>query len=710
MNLFAIAGLSCGISCTILALIALIFGNAKIHRILALFNTSVAIWGYGCFIVGIVTTEPMALLGWRFGQAGGIFIATFFYHMVCMFCGLQRKRTLIIVYLWSLFFLYFCFFTNWLFAKTRFIYSVYYNDATWLYALLVFSWLFFVCLSFFELLRFLPKTRGLKRTQTIYIIFGFLTGFVGGASTLIPMFRVDFSPFGNFTIPIYCLIATYAILRYRLLDIKIAGARLGIFGIVYLVLLGVPFWIGYKFGQWQYATWVMLFSATLGPFLYNYLRRQAEERLLKEERKISNSLIQASSGMTTIRDLRKLLGLIAHIVSRAIKAQNTKIYLLEPDSNQYILKVARFKHKNPLSINIDDPLIEYLRKNKSPLVCEEVKNQADTENNDDLKRIASRMKDLSASLIIPMTVQESLLGFLILGERKSSGMYTPDLINSLAVLSNQAALAIENARFYENEKKNQALLYQSATLAQMGTLADSMGHQIKNHIQKMMSLAGAEAGMLEEFLQQGLSYERAIELLKTHLASFKRIEEQGKVGGELIASISKFSKLPREDFKDLSVAEIFKTANDILQFKIKFDRVDYVVDIPDNLPLIYAHPILSEAFLNLLDNAYDAVIEREERLNEPGYRGKIIFQARHSNSEHIEIKICDNGIGIDKNILQHLFLPFYTTKATANKGTGLGLYVIKGIVDNHKGRLDVESERLKGTTFIITLAIKQASR
>jgi hypothetical protein len=171
MNLFAIAGLSCGISCTILALIALIFGKAKIQRILALFNISVAIWGYGCFVVGIADTELKSLFWWRFGQTGGIFIAVFFYHMICIFCNLPRRIPLIITYIWGSFFLFFCFFTNLLFAKTRFIYGTYYNSATPLYASLVFSWVFVVCLSFLELVRFLPKTRGIKRIQTLYIIF-----------------------------------------------------------------------------------------------------------------------------------------------------------------------------------------------------------------------------------------------------------------------------------------------------------------------------------------------------------------------------------------------------------------------------------------------------------------------------------------------------------------------------------------------------------
>ena len=437
-----------------------------------------------------------------------------------------------------------------------------------------------------------------------------------------------------------------------------------------------------------------------------YLSRKAEARILREDKKIQQFLMRVSSGMTTIRDLKRLLGLIIHLVTKALKARNAAIYLFDAESNQYILKAGRFKLVNVSSLSNDDSLIKHLKENKSPLVYEEIKVDADKEDNEIVKDTVARMKELSACIILPTVVQDNLLGFLILGERDSSHMYTPDLINALSVLSNQAALAIENARFYENEKKNQALLFQSATLADLGVMADSMGHQIKNHLQKMIGLAGVEKGILEEYLQHDIPPDKTKELLNRYIESFTWIEEQGKVGKGVIESISRYSRLPKEAFKETTITDLLDAANDILKFKIKFDHFDYVVDIPDDLPGIYAHPILSEAFINLIDNAYDAIKEREERLNEPDYRGKIMFQARHSNSEHIEIRVSDNGIGIKKQDIPHLFVPFYTTKATANKGTGLGLFVLNKMIDNHKGKITVESEHLKGTSFIIVLPIR----
>ena len=204
--MFLAAGLLLGITCFLLALTLFMKGKTKLHRIWMLFNLSVSIWGFGCFIVAQASSELIALYSWRFAHVGGLFISVFFYHMICNFCGLKRRRSIIASYIIGLFFLWFDVITEQFINKTRFVFDLYYNDATWLYSLAVGLWVSLVIWSYIELLRFYPKAKGIKRIQTLYMILGFLIGFLGGASNFLPMFRVDIYPFGNFTIPIYCLI------------------------------------------------------------------------------------------------------------------------------------------------------------------------------------------------------------------------------------------------------------------------------------------------------------------------------------------------------------------------------------------------------------------------------------------------------------------------------------------------------------------------
>ena len=116
-------------------------------------------------------------------------------------------------------------------------------------------------------------------------------------------------------------------------------------------------------------------------------------------------------------------------------------------------------------------------------------------------------------------------------------------------------------------------------------------------------------------------------------------------------------------------------------------------------------PQLQEVFFNLVDNAYDAIMQRKTELKEPGYQGKLHISARKTDSS-IEISVLDNGAGVKDEDENKLFTPFFTTKTSTKKGTGLGLYVIQKIIEeNHKGKVSISSEYMTGTLVTILLPI-----
>jgi signal transduction histidine kinase len=241
MNLFALSGLFTTVFCLILAVIALIYGKTTLHRLLMLFNIVVGIWGFGIFLVGRATTASIALSAWKFASVGGIFIPIFFYHMVCVFAELQRRKVIIFAYLQGFVFLCLISFTDLVINRTRIIFdSIYYNDATLIFHSYILVWLALTCLSFYELFRYLKKAEGEKRKQSKYLFFGFLVGFMGGTSTLLPIFGIDLYPLGNLTIPIYCLIITSAILRYKFMDIKVDISQFSITAMLFPLVLGIP--------------------------------------------------------------------------------------------------------------------------------------------------------------------------------------------------------------------------------------------------------------------------------------------------------------------------------------------------------------------------------------------------------------------------------------------------------------------------------------
>ena len=144
----------------------------------------------------------------------------------------------------------------------------------------------------------------------------------------------------------------------------------------------------------------------------------------------------------------------------------------------------------------------------------------------------------------------------------------------------------------------------------------------------------------------------------------------------------------------------------MVQYKVKLSEFDIVKEYPADVPRINANLVqMQEVCFNLIDNAYDAMMERKNTFQEPGYRGRISFSAQRKDGI-LQITIQDNGIGVKKEDMKKIFTPFFTTKASSRKGTGLGLYVIRSIiVENHKGKISFASEYKVGTRFIIELPI-----
>jgi len=176
-------------------------------------------------------------------------------------------------------------------------------------------------------------------------------------------------------------------------------------------------------------------------------------------------------------------------------------------------------------------------------------------------------------------------------------------------------------------------------------------------------------------------------------------------GGEVVKGILKYTRKGDEGFEAMDLNKIIDNTLEMVQFKVKLSEIDIARDF-NTLPKIKGNMAqLEEVFFNFIDNAYDAIVERRTLLKEEGYRGKITISAQ-SKDDKVEIIVEDNGMGIKDDSHQKLFTPFFTTKTSARRGTGLGLYVIRRIItDTHKGKINFESAWKVGTRFIIELPI-----
>ena len=138
----------------------------------------------------------------------------------------------------------------------------------------------------------------------------------------------------------------------------------------------------------------------------------------------------------------------------------------------------------------------------------------------------------------------------------------------------------------------------------------------------------------------------------------------------------------------------FKKMLELLEYKITKRNIKIILSLKDSLMPVSGDPhLIEQVFLNLMINAYDAIIDG----------GKITITTTNKTlkgQKGISCSITDTGMGIPESELNKIFDPFYTTK-DVGEGTGLGLFVCLGIIETHRGEIQVFSEEGKGTTFSV---------
>lgn len=577
-----------------------------------------------------------------------------------------------------------------------------------------------ICLyCFYKLLFVLKNSKGFRRNQLKYVFIGFSLAFISGLLHFSVSFNIpEFFPH-DFLVIGCMAILIYAIIRYRLMDIKMALTRTGIFIAVYTLVLGIPFAVALKYKLGLYAAigdnwWIAPFSlmallATTGPFIYIYLNRKAEEKLLKEQKSYQSILRHASLEMTRFKDLRVLLEFIVHITTGAVRMHYAAIYLLDRDNSYYKLESMRAREGRAElfpRIEIGSSLVKWLSDKKEPLVAGEIKRRLQDYPQNDLEALKNQMELMSTALIVPSFVENKLLAFMALGDKSSGEIYTPDDLHVLAVLAAQAALAIENARFLEDAREMQEQISQAEKMATIGTMADGLSHQINNRFHALSLIAGDTLDTINLADIGNYSPEQK-DLIGQVKHGLERVLANVVQGGEVVKGMLKYSRKGEEGFSAVSLDKIIDSTLEMVQYKIKLNRVDIARDYPKDAPPVLGNLTqLQEVFFNLIDNAYDAMMERQDTFKEDGYRPKIRIYTEDTHNGSLRIKVEDNGMGVRPEDKGKMFTPFFTTKVSSRKGTGLGLYVIKKIVAaNHQGKISVESNYRQGTTFILDLPL-----
>ncbi len=280
------------------------------------------------------------------------------------------------------------------------------------------------------------------------------------------------------------------------------------------------------------------------------------------------------------------------------------------------------------------------------------------------------------------TVLQPLGRFMRYMERIGEGDYSPitpvrryrDEFSNLAMAMN---------RTMHELKAHQERLVHSERMAAVGSLTSGIAHELNNPLN---NLSLTTETLLSDFAS--FSDDEKIHMLG-------QIATQVERASATVSQLLDFTRKDQPAFTRVAVPRLLESTLRLIANEVSLAKVEACLDLDGTLPTILGNPRnLQQVFLNLCLNGIQAMPKG----------GVLGIRARPEGDSQVRIEISDSGVGIAAENLGKIFDPFFTTKE-AGQGTGLGLTVAHTIVEKHGGKIAVESEVGKGTTFTVFLPV-----
>ena len=693
-------------------------------------------WQFCWFLSYFLTTDFQKYLIVKIAYTSIVFLPFILYHFVVRFLNLWATRARIV----KLFYAVSGCFLVILWATDLYM-AGYYQFRWGIYGragVLHPAYLALVAVAIWEFIRMLAKavadraTSAVEHNRAKFTLASFVLFSCAAVEYLIN-YGVGFYPIGVFFILGSFSVIFYAITRHRLMDINLAIWRTWVFTLVYTLTLGLPLLLALAwrskleqvFGiNWWVGLWFVCASlATAAHYANLHFQHRIDERLLAEERKAHDALEQISKNMMRFLKLKSLLGQIVRQLIDILELTHAGVYLAnnkpgeEGGDGSFERKAAwhRPARKDttlPASLPVDSALLKDLQSVGLARVREEIRLQQEGIS-PHWRGIVEDMDRLQASVVIPAYHERRLLGFVVLGEKRSGRIWTQADLNILTVLANQAALAIENAQFYEEEEQRAIERERERTA---WDLTEGISHQYSNRFQVLDIMLAYLQGLLKNG-----KFEKVNEMMEQVVM----LREECKLGGEISHGIMALATADPKEFKPTEIPPVIELAINFVKFLNSRDAANSGIPVPEIQngvpktlpPVLCLSSHIHTCFSDVLNNAADAIREKihKARLKlipplPESYQGLIQVKGEERNGKLV-FTIEDNGIGIreeDKHKI--LDVSHFTTKATGVKGHGagghgIGLYFIKRILRAHKGSIRFESEWGKGTRITIELPV-----
>jgi two-component system NtrC family sensor kinase len=233
--------------------------------------------------------------------------------------------------------------------------------------------------------------------------------------------------------------------------------------------------------------------------------------------------------------------------------------------------------------------------------------------------------------------------------------------------------------------KRSKQLVQAQKLASLGRLTSGVAHELNNPLNNISTSLQI---LIEELAENDLEYKKEL------LTGAEKEVERGK---EIVRSLLEFARERSLTLKQVVFKNLVDSAISQVRAQVP-DNIHFNIEVPEDIRATLGPQRIERVLINLIVNAVHAMKDG----------GEITISAKHEKAEDgFSFQVIDTGEGIDEKILSKIFDPFFTTKGVG-KGSGLGLSIVYGIMEQHDGKISVSSEIGKGTTITGFLPYHQA--
>jgi signal transduction histidine kinase len=692
--------------------------HQKVHQAFAAFILGVVLWIISLFLFYAVTDEAFVLAIGRFNFAAAIILVYFLFVFTYTFPTVLIRLSPLLLRLLTVETITLSLITVYtpLVDEAEII-----NGASRttvygpLYAVFLLHFLSLTIASCALLYLKFKRATGVERAQIRLLILGISVSFLLASITniFIPLFTgyTDIQNIGPLaTIALVSCIA-YAIVKHRFLDIHLIVART----ISYALLVST---ISLLFALNSFLIQRLVFHERLPPhslvistlvalglaFLYQPLRRFWEKNtdfLFYKQKYDANTLLRRlSNTMATHIDFTSLLDTCLHLILTQMHIHSGTVVLL---SEERII-FTRSRNRPPTTLTTDQITLLIARATTAAENGERLLIYDET-GDPDARRV---LADLQTAVFIPLFLGADVAGALLLGQKLSGDVYSSDDITLLKIIAPELAVAVSNAMRYEESKRFNVLLEEkvkeateelrtaNAHLREMDKLKDEFLYMAQHELRTPLTIIKSNLHLIAKKQADTLSLEtkrgidRSLVSTERLITIVNKLLTVSQIGSKKLL----FSLGP----VDLSQV-ILQVCDDVAELAREKQIAITVTPLPQPCVVHGDRARLYEVVLNLVDNA----------LKFTPTNGVVTLSAEHHGAE-IWVTVTDTGPGIPQAAIPKLFQKFGRlgnsyTRQPGESGTGLGLYIVKQIIEKHGGRIWVTPTAGKGTTFTFSLPV-----